>query len=81
MGGDTGDIPEAFTRLFPDFAISGNDLVPNKNVDMKKSRLWTKSGPLSVIDNSGHDSEAFPKTFFNICHYPNFLNFKFYLKA
>ena len=33
---------------------------------MKKSRLWTKSGPFSVMDNSGHDSEAFPEIFFNI---------------
>ena len=45
------------SRLGPDWS-----LVPDKNLDMKKSRLWTKSRPLSVIDNSGHDSEAFPET-------------------
>ena len=25
MGGDSGDIPETFSRLFPDFAILGRD--------------------------------------------------------
>ena len=48
------------SRLGPDWS-----LVPDKNLDLKKSRLWTKSGLVSVMDNSGHEgSPLYISTFF-----------------
>ena len=44
-----------YSKIFLNFSRLGPDsnLVPDQNLDMKKSRLWTKSGLVPVMDNFG----------------------------
>ena len=66
------------SRLSPD-----SSLVPDKNLDIKKSRLWTKSGIVPVMDISGLNSWIVFDTFFadrlflltelHMIHLPSFI--------
>ena len=47
---------DAFTIVVTSGDSGDSSLVPDKNLDIKKSKLWTKSGIVPMMDISGGDN-------------------------